>query len=96
MWFDSLAIPAQADHIPEAHAFIDFLLRPDIAARNTNFVSYASGNEPAKKLVERVILSDRGIYPDEQTFGRLFTNTAYDEAAQRIVTRLWTRVRTGR
>lgn len=95
MWFDSLAIPADAEHVAEAHAFIDYMLRPEVAAANTNFVSYASGNLAAKALVSPEILADPGIYPDEATFARLFTNTAYDERTQRLVTRLWTRVRTG-
>ncbi|MGY2048497.1 polyamine ABC transporter substrate-binding protein [Methylobacterium sp. JK268] len=96
MWFDSFAIPKDAGHPAEAHAFIDFMLRPEVAAANTNFVSYASGNLPAKALVKPEILSDPGIYPDEATFRRLFTNTAYDDRTQRVVTRLWTRVRTGK
>ncbi|AWN46749.1 spermidine/putrescine ABC transporter substrate-binding protein PotF [Methylobacterium terrae] len=96
MWFDAFAIPKDAPHAAEAHAFIDFMMRPEVAAANTNFVSYASGNLAAKALVKPEILSDPGIYPDEATFRRLFTNTAYDDRTQRVVTRLWTRVRTGR
>jgi putrescine transport system substrate-binding protein len=96
MWFDAFAIPKDAAHPAEAHAFIDFMMRPEVAAANTNFVSYASGNLAAKSLVKPEILNDPGIYPDEATFRRLFTNTAYDDRTQRVVTRLWTRVRTGR
>lgn len=96
MWLDAFAIPKDAPHAAEAHAFIDFMMRPEVAAANTNFVSYASGNLAAKALVRPEILSDPGIYPDEATFRRLFTNTAYDDRTQRVVTRLWTRVRTGR
>jgi putrescine transport system substrate-binding protein len=96
MWFDSMAIPADAKNPAEAHAFIDYMLRPDVAARNTDFVSYATGNLPARALVKPEIRGNPGVYPDEATFKRLFTNTAYDERAQRIVTRLWTRIKTGR
>jgi putrescine transport system substrate-binding protein len=96
MWFDSFAIPADAKNVAEAHAFIDYMLRPDVAAANTNVVAYASGNLAGKPMVRPEILNDPGIYPDEATFKRLFTNTAYDERAQRVLTRLWTRVRTGR
>jgi putrescine transport system substrate-binding protein len=96
MWFDSLAIPADARNVEEAHAFIDYLMRPEVAAANTNFVSYASGNLAAKQHVSPEILSNPGVYPDDATFKRLFTNTAYDERSQRAVTRLWTRVKTGR
>jgi putrescine transport system substrate-binding protein len=96
MWFDSFAIPADAKNAAEAHAFIDYMLRPEVAAANTNFVAYASGNLTAKPLVRPEILNNPGVYPDEATFKRLFTNPAYDERTQRTVTRLWTRVKTGR
>ncbi|WP_431310997.1 polyamine ABC transporter substrate-binding protein [Methylobacterium nigriterrae] len=96
MWFDAFAIPKDAPHAAEAHAFINYMMRPEVAAANTNFVSYASGNLAAKKLVKPEILSNPGIYPDEATMQRLSTNTAWDDRTQRFVTRLWTRVRTGR
>ncbi|KAB1077753.1 polyamine ABC transporter substrate-binding protein [Methylobacterium soli] len=96
MWFDAFAIPKDAPHAAEAHAFIDYMMRPDVAAANTNFVSYASGNLAAKKLVRPEILNNTGIYPDEAVMQRLSTNTAWDDRTQRFVTRLWTRVRTGK
>jgi putrescine transport system substrate-binding protein len=96
MWFDSIAIPADARNVAEAHAFIDYLMRPEVAAANTNFVAYASGNLAARQHVNPEILANPGVYPDDATFKRLFTNTAYDERSQRAVTRAWTRVKTGR
>jgi len=96
MWFDSMAIPADAKNGAEALEFINFMMKPEVAAANSNFVSYASGNLAAKKFIDPAILNDPGIYPDEATFKRLFTNTAYDDRSQRLVTRLWTRVKTGR
>ncbi len=96
MWFDSFAIPADAPNVDEAHAFIDFMLRPEVAAANTNYVAYASGNLAAKPLVDEEILADPGVYPNESTMERLFTNTAYEDRTQRLVTRHWTRVKTGR
>jgi len=96
MWFDSFAIPADAKNWAEAHEFINYMMRPEVAAANTNFVAYASGNLAARKLVSREILENPGVYPDEVTFKRLFTNTAYDDRSQRTLTRLWTRVKTGR
>src|SRR5690606_34624707 len=44
-WFDLFAIPADAPHVENAYKFIDFMLRADIAAANTNYVYYASGNK---------------------------------------------------
>jgi putrescine transport system substrate-binding protein len=96
MWFDTFAIPKDAPHAADALTFIDYMLRPEVAAANTNFVSYASGNLPAKKFVKPEILSNPGIYPDEAVMQRLVVNTAWNDQTQRFVTRLWTRIRTGR
>jgi putrescine transport system substrate-binding protein len=96
LWVDSLAIPADAKNVNEAHEFINYMMRPEVAAANTNFVSYASGNLAAREKVDPAILNNPGVYPDEATMKRLFTNTAYDERSQRTITRLWTRVKTGR
>jgi putrescine transport system substrate-binding protein len=96
MWFDSFAIPKDAEHVVEAHAFIDFMMRPEIAARNTNFVAYASGNLEAQKFVDKEILDNQSIYPDAAKFKLLYTVTPYAQDVQRIVTRVWTRVKSGR
>ncbi|GJE55802.1 Putrescine-binding periplasmic protein SpuD [Methylobacterium thuringiense] len=96
MWFDTFAIPKDAPHAADAHVFLNYMLRPEVAAANTDFVSYASGNLPAKKLVKPEILANPGIYPDEATMQRLVVNTAWVDQTQRFVTRLWTRIRTGR
>ncbi|HRK23530.1 MAG TPA: polyamine ABC transporter substrate-binding protein [Beijerinckiaceae bacterium] len=96
MWFDSFVIPADAPNKGNAYAFLDFMMRPDVAARNSNMVSYASGNLAAKAEIKKEILDNPNIYPDAATFARLFTNTAYDERVQKVVTRQWTRVKTGK
>ena len=67
IWFDNLAIPKDARNVAEAHALIDYLLRPEVAAKNTNFVSYANGNVASHKLIDKAILEDPTIYPDEAT-----------------------------
>ncbi len=62
--FDNFVIPADAPHPDEAHHFIDFMLRPEIAARNANFVAYASGSLDAQPLLDDAVRTDRAIYPD--------------------------------
>jgi putrescine transport system substrate-binding protein len=96
MFFDNLAIPADAGNVAEAYQLIDYLYRPDIAARNSNFLSYANGNLASQKLIDPKILDDKNIYPDEATLKKLFVITARDPATQRIINRLWTKVKTGR
>jgi putrescine transport system substrate-binding protein len=96
MFFDNLAIPADAKNVAEAYELINYLYRPDVAARNSDFLSYANGNLASQKLIDPKILNDKNIYPDETTLAKLFVITARDPATQRIINRLWTRVKTGR
>jgi len=96
MFFDNLAIPKDASHVSEAHTFIDYLLRPDVAAKNTNLVAYANGNLASQKFIDKAVLDDKSVYPDPTTMGRLYTVSARDQKSQRFVNRLWTKVKTGR
>ena len=96
MFFDNLAIPADAQHVAEAYELINYLYRPDVAAKNSDFLSYANGNLASQKLVDPKILGDKNIYPDDVTLKKLFVITARDPATQRIINRLWTKVKTGR
>ena len=96
LWFDNLAIPKDAKNVAEAHAFIDYLQKPEVAAENSNFISYANGNLASQKLIDQALLDDRTVYPDAATMSRLYTIKAYDAATQRVMNRLWTRIKTGR
>jgi putrescine transport system substrate-binding protein len=96
MFFDNLAIPADAQHVTEAYELINYLYRPEIAAKNSDFLSYANGNLASQKLIDPKILNDKNIYPDDATLKKLFVITARDPATQRIINRLWTKVKTGR
>ena len=96
MFFDNLAIPKDAAHVAEAHAFIDYLLRPEVAAQNSNLVAYANGNLASQKFVDRTILDDKSVYPDASTMSRLYTVGARDQKSQRLINRLWTKIKTGR
>ena len=95
MWFDNLAIPKDAPHTAEAYAFIDYLLRPEVAAKNSNMVSYANGNLASQKFVDKAVLDDKSVYPDAATLAKLYTVDARDQRAQRLLNRLWTKVKTG-
>ncbi len=94
LWFDNMAIPKDAPHVAAAHELINYLLDPQVAARNSNFVSYANGDRPSD-LIDPAIRYDRTIYPEAATMVKLFTIIARDPKTQRLVNRLWTRIKTG-
>jgi putrescine transport system substrate-binding protein len=94
-WFDSLAIPADAPHPEAAHAFIEFMLRPDIAARNASYIGSASMNAAATPLVDAALRDDPGVYPPAELRERLQPLRARSQAQSREENRIWARFRAG-
>ena len=94
LWFDNLAIPKDAPDPQEAHELINYLIKPEVAAKNTNYVSYANGDVPSS-FIDKPILDDRTIYPDAATMANFYTIIAHDQKTQRLINRLWTRIKTG-
>jgi len=95
MWFDQMAIPADAPHVEEAHEFINYIMRPEVIAKASNYVFYANGNLASQELLDEDVIGDPAVYPDAATMENLYTTLPYDPRTQRLVTRLWTRVVTG-
>jgi putrescine transport system substrate-binding protein len=92
---DNLAIPWDAPHVEEAYEFINFLLRPDIAARNTNAIGFASGVADAEASVAPAIANDKTVYADAETMKHLFAVKG-DQATQKFIAREWTLITTGK
>ena len=77
------------------YAFINFMMRPEIAAANSNYVFYANGNIDSQELLDEDVIGDEAIYPSQETLDRLFTSTTYEPKVQRIITRSWTSLKAG-
>ncbi|MGH6661942.1 MAG: polyamine ABC transporter substrate-binding protein [Rhodospirillales bacterium] len=95
LWVDTMAIPKDAPHLVEAHAFIDFLMRPEIIAEISNKVAYANANAAATPLVAAEVRDDPGVYPSDAVKARLFTLKLLAESERRLRTRAWTKITTG-
>ena len=96
MWFDTLAIPADAAHKDAAHQFIEYLLQPAVAAKNSDFVNFANANAAATALVNEDLRNDTGIYPTPELKERLQPSLAKSAEFTRALNRAWTRFMTGR
>ena len=94
--FDTFAIPKNAPHVDEAHAFIDYMLRPEVAARNTLVTHFANPIPASSALLPKDVINNVSVYPDAAMMSRLFTVQPRDQATQKIVTREWTRLKSGR
>ncbi|WP_242500561.1 polyamine ABC transporter substrate-binding protein [Tropicimonas sp. IMCC6043] len=95
MWFDEMAIPVDAPNPEGAHTFLNFIMDAQNMAAASNYVYYANGNKASQEFLEEDVIGDPAIYPDEETLANLFTTTPFDPKVQRVVTRLWTKIKSG-
>ncbi|MDQ0429133.1 spermidine/putrescine transport system substrate-binding protein [Planomicrobium stackebrandtii] len=71
LWFDNMIIPSTADNVEGAHAFINFMLDPEVAAQNADYVGYSTPNEQAIALMDPEVTGDERFYPPEELRERL-------------------------
>ncbi|MGE4062422.1 MAG: polyamine ABC transporter substrate-binding protein [Rhodospirillaceae bacterium] len=95
MWFDFMAIPKDAPHPTAAHAFLNYILEPEVMAAITNEVYYANANAKAAPFVSKEIIEDKNVYPPPEMMDRLFPETAPSADIESLRTRLWSSVKTG-
>jgi len=96
MFFDMLAIPKDARHPMNAHLFIDYLMRPEVSARNSSYVNFANSNEASYPLVSEDVRNDPSIYPTPEVKAKLVPDLAESQEFTRQLTRSWTRFKTGK
>ena len=90
--FDVLAIPAGAAHPDNAHLFINYLLRPEVAAKNTNALMYANSVMTASlPMLEETVRNDPAVYPPPQVRAKLVPSRAKSPEYTRLLMHMWTR-----
>lgn len=95
MWFDQMAIPVDAPNPDGAHQFLNFIMDAQNMAAASNYVYYANGNKASQEFLIEDVSGDLAIYPDEATLENLFTVRPYPPKVQRVVTRSWTKIKSG-
>ena len=94
-WFDMMAIPEDAPNPDAAHAFINFIMDGQITADITNYVWYASANTAAMPMIDEEITGDPGVFPPDEVKAKLWPSKVHGPRTDRLITRLWTEVKTG-
>ena len=94
-YFDMMAIPADAPHPDNAHAFLNFLMEPDVIAKVSDKVRFANGNAKALPLINEAMRNDPNVYPSDEVRARLHPDLAESPEFSRELNRAWTRIRTG-
>ncbi|MFQ2293363.1 polyamine ABC transporter substrate-binding protein [Aeromonas enteropelogenes] len=95
LWFDMMAIPADAHNVKEAHALINYVLRPEVIAKISNYVGYANPNAKAGEFMDEEVRKDERVYPPQAVLEHLFVQEAHPRAVQRQMTRSWTKIKSG-
>ena len=93
IWEDDWAIAAEAPHLDLAHAFLNFVLRPDVAAREARYTRYATGNHSAWALLDEDMRNDLSTYPPQELLAKLESGMPIDADGQKRRDEIWKEVR---
>ena len=96
MWVDMMSIPNDAPNAENAHLFLDFILQPEVMAAISNKVKFPNAIPKSKKFISKDILSNKAIYPDQQTLNTLFIAEIANPRVDRMMTRQWINIKTGK
>ena len=95
LWFDVMCVPVDAPNKANAHAFLNYLMKPEVIAKCSDFIGYANANKAANAFVDPAVLSDPAIYPDAGVRSRLWAPRALNEQQERALTRLFQDIKSG-
>ena len=95
LFMDTMAIPADAPHPGNAHKWINYVLRPDVAASLTNKVFYANPTNVAGKLIKPEVASDKTVFPTDEDMKKMDKPGELTNDSRRAMTRIYTSFKTG-
>ena len=96
IWVDMMSIPNDAPYAENAHLFLDFILQPEVMAMISNKVKFPNAIPESKKFISKDILNNKAIYPDQQTLNKLFLAEIANPRVDRMMTRQWINIKTGK
>ncbi|HBE9081002.1 spermidine/putrescine ABC transporter substrate-binding protein PotF [Serratia fonticola] len=95
-YFDMFAMPADAKNKDAAYQFLNFLLKPEVIADISNHVFYANAVKDATPLVNAEVRDNPNVYPPADIRAKLFTLNVQSPKLDRVITRAWTKVKSGK
>ena len=95
LWIDGWVIPADAKNIENAHLFLNYMMRPEVAAADSNFTWYATANKDAFSLIDEEVTSSPAAFPTSDQVAMMYTSAVLPPKIERIRTRTWTNFKSG-
>ncbi|MBG8766447.1 polyamine ABC transporter substrate-binding protein [Neisseria meningitidis] len=96
VWVDSFMIPRDAQNVANAHRYIDYTLRPEVAAKNGSFVTYAPASRPARELMDEKYTSDASIFPNKELMEKSFIVSPKSAESAKLGVKLWQGLKAGK
>ena len=95
LWIDGWVIPSDAKNVEAAHKFLNYMMRPEVGAADSNYTWYATANAPARELVDPEVTGSPASYPTPESVARMYTLKVLPRKIERTITRVWTDVKAG-
>jgi putrescine transport system substrate-binding protein len=89
LWFDLMVIPKNAKNVDAAYKFLNFLLEPEVAAANTNYLRFANPNKASAPYIDAELMDDPGLYPPTEVLARLEVLLPITPNVEAELTRIW-------
>ncbi len=91
LWVDGWVIPADAKNVDNAHLFLNYMMRPEVAANDSNYTWYATGNKDALPMIDEEVTSSEASFPPPEQVAQMYTFGVVPPKIERVQTRVWTR-----
>ena len=95
LWIDGWVIPSDAENVEDAHLFLNYMMRPEVAAADSNFIWYATANLTAKPMIDEEVTSSPAAFPTSDQVALMYTTAVLPPRVERLQTRTWTNFKAG-
>ena len=96
LWIDGWVIPADAKNVENAHEFLNYMMRPEVAANDSNFTWYATANKDAVPLIDEEVTSSPAAFPTSEQVEMMYVEASLPKKIERLETRTWTNFKAGK
>jgi len=95
LWIDGWVIPADAKNVDDAHLFLNYMMRPEVGAADSNYTWYATANLTGKDMVDAEVTSSPAAFPTSAQVDKMYTTAVLPPKVERLQTRTWTNFKAG-
>ena len=89
-WVDGWVIPADAKNLDNAYLFLNYMMRPEVGANDTNYTWYATANKDALPMVDEEVRTNTAAFPSPGQIAQMYTVSPLPPKIERVQTRTWT------